>query len=141
MVIISYNALSAAVKGTGTTLLEKIRGGASNPSPEDGHAHTYIEQAVPGSGRYEQVQTGTTTVDDYALIKVIGCRACDFTTNDYAEYQWHVDPHNKESTCWHAGYWTKESMQKVGTHKEPVYQNKWVEDTVRVCSVCGAREP
>ena len=152
--MISYNALSAKLKGRDATLFEVLaaKTAAQNDpsSPDERHVHHYIEKTVPGSGHYEQVAV-TKTVDDYEVRDVTtwGCRSCDFTvTGEYSDLERHQigdrsDPDWEMPLCFASGCWfitTKQNV-KVGSHEETTYENKWVEDTIRVCSACGQREP
>lgn len=60
LALVSYNALSARVKGTDTTLLVKVKGNTSNVGE---HTHVYVTKTVAGiGGHYEQVQVGTEKV-------------------------------------------------------------------------------
>lgn len=108
------------------------------PSEAGEHTHNYIEQAVPGSGHYEQVQTGTIEVTDYRKGYLYGCGACDFTTTSRDEISDHTNLF--KGPCGGSNYWMKEQEVPNGTHEEPVYENQWVEDTIRVCSICGQQE-
>lgn len=143
--VISYNALSVKIKGTNTTLLENVKGGASNAGE---HVHNYVEKTVPGTGgHYEQVQVGTEQV----LVRnerrqYIECQYCKVHFYDYDEYAIHNDPNYPyfQPGCATCGTYVYTEYVPVYEEK-PKYENKWVEDTpsttIRVCSICGQQEP
>ena len=47
----------------------------------------------------------------------------------------------RNAPCPMAHYYTTEKKVANGGHNEPVYENQWVEDTIRVCEICGQQEP
>lgn len=119
-----------------------------NPKkPDEEHTHAYETKTVPGSGsggHYEQVQTGTKTVEKYEQVTIYGCRGCDFTTYNIDELYEHC-PADLSSGAPHAGVgtWSQTKTEPV-TREEPVYENKWVEDsekTISICVLCGRLEP
>lgn len=138
--IISYNALSMKLKGTNTTLLENVKGGTPNVGE---HTHNYIEQTVPATGHYEQVQVGTEQV----LVRnekrqYYECLHCKAHLYSYEEWEAHVNP--ETSSCLPGRNLIYTEYVPIYEEK-PVYENKWVEDTpattIRVCSICGQQEP
>ncbi len=139
VVIISFNALSAKIKNKDTTLFEDLT--ARGVVKE--HTHNYIEQAIPGSGHYEQVQVGTETVvvgtEKYWIIE---CKCCRQTFDNSDDFNWHTEPNNPNTDvkCWFAASNMYQRKREI-TQTQPVYENRWVEDTIRVCSICGQQEP
>lgn len=141
---ISYNALSIKLKGTDTTLLETVTAGTSNVGE---HTHKYVEKTIPAVGHYEQVQVGTEQV----LVRnerrqYIECQYCKVHFYDYDEYAAHNDPNYPDFKPGCATCGTYVYTEYVPIYEEkPVYEKQWVESTtataIRVCEICGQREP
>lgn len=114
--------------------------------PGEEHAHHYEAKTVPGSGsggHYEQVQTGTKTVEKYEQVTIWGCGVCDFTTTDVDEIHKHAPVELIPGTHAGANIWSQTKTEPV-TREEPVYESKWVEDsekTISICVLCGRLEP
>lgn len=107
------------------------------------HTHNYIEQAIPGTGHYEQVQVGTKQVlVDNKKSEYWQCLKCGFIAYTNADIDAH---HNSESPYFSPDCAFSRSMiytKYTPVYEEqPVYENRWVEDTIRVCSICGQQEP
>lgn len=116
--------------------------------PGDGHTHQYVDRTMPGSGtggHYEQVQTGTKKVEEWGQVTIYGCGVCSFTTTSADEISKHTsgEAWNINSPCFGVSTWSQTKTEVIGTHEEPIYGNKWVNDstiTVRVCALCGQME-
>lgn len=143
MAMISYNALSIKLKGTDTTLLENIKGSTSNVGE---HTHSYITKTLPAGGHYEQVQVGTERVvvgtEKYTVVQ---CKSCRAIFDNDADFDWHTDPNNPNvnDMCIYAASNIFQRSRDI-IEVQPIYENKWVEDsstTIRVCSICGEKEP
>lgn len=143
VVIISFNALSVKMKGKDITLFADLT--ARGVVKE--HNHNYVTKTVPGTGgHYEQVQTGTKWVEDYTIVIEYECSNCHWKSTDREAFYTHIGTLGSllNAPCPFAGYYTTEKKVSNGGHEEPVYENKWVEDsptTIRVCSICGQQEP
>ena len=111
------------------------------------HTHNYIEQTVPATGHYEQVQVGTEQVlvrnEKRQYSKCNGCGAIAYTNE---EMYGHYDPNSPyfSKNCWASTNLIYTEYVPIYEEK-PVYENKWVEDTpattIRICSICGQQEP
>lgn len=111
------------------------------------HTHNYIEQTVPATGHYEQVQVGTEQVIvRYETRKYNKCLVCGGIQYTDEEMRGHADP---SSPYYHPGCEFSRGLiytEQVPVYEEkPIYENKWVEDTpattIRICSICGQQEP
>lgn len=132
VVMISFHALSAKMKGKDITLFADLtaRGAVKE------HTHNYVTKTVPGSGHYEQVQTGTKQVIvGYQKQLRSVCTKCGFETYDTNELREH-----QNATCFGGRQLCYEEKTPI-YEEQPVYENRWVEDTIRVCSICGQQEP
>ena len=139
---ISYNALSIKLKGTDTTLLETVTAGTSNVGE---HTHNYVEKTVPATGHYEQVQIGTEQVlVRNEKIQYHWCYGCEGKFYTDEEWERHFEPSDPSflGCMGHSLIYT----EYVPVYEEkPVYEKQWVESTpattIRVCEICGQREP
>lgn len=107
------------------------------------HTHNYIEQAIPGTGHMEQVQVGTEQVlvrnETRQYYECLGCGAHHYS---YEEHEAHSDPSSPSFSPNCAFARNLIRTESVPVYEEqPVYENRWVEDTIRVCSICGQQEP
>lgn len=142
--IISYNALSMKLKGTNTTLLENVKGSTPNVGE---HTHNYIEQTVPATGHYEQVQVGTEQVqvgtEKRQYSKCTVCGAIAYTNEEMYGHRDHESPYFSPNCAFGSNLIYTEYVPVY--EEKPVYENKWVEDTpattIRICSICGQQEP
>ena len=107
------------------------------------HTHNYVTKTVPGSGHYEQVQTGTEQVlvrnEKRQYSKCVKCGHIAYTNE---EMYGHYDPNSPyfSKDCWASTNLIYTEYVPIYEEK-PVYENKWIEDTIRVCSICGQQEP
>lgn len=113
----------------------------SGPSSDVGeHTHNWVTKE--GTGHYEQVQVGTKQVlVDNKKSEYWQCLKCGFIAYTNADIDAH---HNSESPYFSPDCAFSRSMiytKYTPVYEEqPVYENKWVEDTpaTTVCSICGA---
>lgn len=107
------------------------------------HTHNYVTKTVPGTGHYEQVQVGTEQVlvrnEKRQYYECLGCGAHHYS---YEEHEAHLDPSSSSFSpnCAFASDLIHTEYVPV-YEEQPVYENQWVEDTIRVCSICGQQEP
>lgn len=107
------------------------------------HTHNYVTKTVSGSGHMEQVQVGTKQVlvrnEKRQYYECLGCGAHHYS---YEEHEAHNDPNSTSFSpnCAFARYLIQTEYVPV-YEEQPVYENRWVEDTIRVCSICGQQEP
>lgn len=124
VVIISHNALSCNLKGKDITLFEDLtaRGAVKE------HTHNYITKTVKHSEQVqvgeEQVQVGTEKYGWYT------CKTCGFASEDWDE----VSMHGVENM--HGQGITTIKTRPV-YETRPIYETQWVEETIKVCSICG----
>lgn len=137
------------VRGSVAVLLYNYYITQNNPGTSTSvgeHTHNYIEQTIPATGHYEQVQVGTERVlvrnEKRQYSKCDGCGAIAYTNE---EMYGHRDPESPyfSPNCAFAGNLIYTEYVPVYEEK-PIYENKWIEDTpattIRVCSICGAQE-
>lgn len=68
-------------------------------TPNDGHIHNYIEKAVPGTGRVEQVYIGDDFQPVYETRRVHECRKCGAVFNTLGEIQAHTGISDLNNPC------------------------------------------
>lgn len=115
-------------------------------TPNDGHIHKYIEKAVPGTGHIEQVYIGDDFQPVYETRYVYECKICGSVFNTLKEMQIHAGigvgiPWDFNNPCLGADNVFYEAKVQTGEVAVPMYAEQWVEDTIRVCSICGQQEP
>lgn len=138
-----------AVKGQGLSrgavamLLYNYYISQNNPGTSSNvgeHTHNWVTKE--GTGHYEQVQVGTKQVlvrnEKRQYYECLGCGAHHYS---YEEHEAHNDPNSTSFSpnCAFARYLIHTEYVPV-YEEQPVYENRWVEDTpaTTVCSICGA---
>ena len=89
------------------------------------------------------MQTGTEkVVAGTEKYKVIQCKCCRAMFDNSDDFNWHTNPANSDAPekCWWSASVIFEKKREI-TENQPVYENKWVEDTIRICEICGQQEP
>lgn len=137
--IISNNALLMKLKGTDTLLLAKVKGDVG------AHTHNYIEKAVPGTGHYEHVYIGDDFQPVYETRWVWECRMCGATFYSASEMIVHAGigdgiPLDFSNPCLGANNLFYQAKVQTGEVAVPMYADQWVEETIRVCEICGQQE-
>lgn len=133
------------VRSSVAVLLYNYYTSQNSGTSSDGHTHNYIEKTVPGTGHYEQVLVRYEKEPIYETRRVYECRKCGATFNSWEEHQTHIGFGDNQyfdfsNPCLGANSYYYDAKVKVGEKEVPIYENKWVEDTIRVCSICGVQE-
>ena len=104
---------------------------------ENNHEHHWVEYKV--DGHYEQVLVRYENQPVYETRRVHECRKCGAVFNTLGEIQAHTGISDLNNPCIGSNTLYYDAKVQVGEEKVPVYENKWISETiVYKCEICGA---